>query len=245
MRLAVEEHGAGLRLFEAQQQPEQRGFSAAGRADDGDIFARRDPQTDVVEHRRAARHVTEGHAGQLDRARQFARRLAVFAKSRRRPKSAAGAGHRCGIAISASLMPEAQAPIDPIDCPNAAKKARKPPTSSNSLLFMNAAAAKMIRVAMVGNADLENAERVGGMLGGDEIPLLGRKLSRPHRQRAGGRVSDAKLADPGNQLQHEAADLALQVEVFGFVIKPDRAGGDDQQRPEHRKQRAINPSLRS
>ena len=58
----------------------------------------------------------------------------------------------CGIAISDSLIPEANAPIDPIDCPNAEKNARKPPTSCNSLLFRKVAAAKIMRVAIRGYA---------------------------------------------------------------------------------------------
>ena len=58
----------------------------------------------------------------------------------------------CGMAISDSLMPDAQAPIEAIDCPNAEKKARKPPTSSSNLLFRYVAAAKMMRVAISGYA---------------------------------------------------------------------------------------------
>ncbi len=61
-RLAIEEHRAGLRLFEAQQQAKQRGFAAAGGADDCHIFTRHDPEGNVVQDRRSVRHVAKGQA---------------------------------------------------------------------------------------------------------------------------------------------------------------------------------------
>ncbi len=71
--------------------------------------------------------------------------------------------------------------------------------------------------------------------------FLDRELSRPHRERAKRCGCDAELADSGDQLQHEAADLALQVEVVVLVIETYRAGGDDQDRSDDRQRKRDQP----
>src|SRR5258708_34272090 len=75
--------------------------------------------------------------------------------------------------------------------------------------------------------------------------LLERRMSRTYGQRAKGCGCDAELADSGDELQHEAADLALQVEVVGLVIETYRTGGDDQDRPDdrHRKRDQPQPEI--
>src|SRR6185437_15104611 len=78
-----------------------------------------------------------------------------------------------------------------------------------------------------GVARLEYAQRIRDPLRYDEISLLNRKLPRPQRQRAAGRVGDTKLADAGDHLQHQAADLALQVEMLVLVVDAHRARADD------------------
>src|ERR1700692_1824072 len=126
------------------------------------------------------------------------------------------------MAVSASLTPPAHAPTDAIDWPNAAKKARKAPRSTNRALLANTAVAKMISVATGGNDTSKMPESVGDLLGSDEVLLLDHELSRPHRKCPNGCGGDAEFADSRDQLQHEAADLALQIEVPGLVIKPYR-----------------------
>ena len=90
--LAVEEYGARLRFFEAQQQPEQRGFAAARRTDDGDIFARRDPEA-----RRFRAPADRPTCSERSRAtarpfRTIRPAISVRPTARLRPKSAAAGG---------------------------------------------------------------------------------------------------------------------------------------------------------
>ena len=70
----------------------------------------------------------------------------------------------CGMAISNSLMPDAHAPIEAIDCPNAAKKARKPPRSSSSLLFRYARRGEDDERGDQRKRRLENAKDIGSLL---------------------------------------------------------------------------------
>src|SRR6476659_1748010 len=106
---------------------------------------------------------------------------------------------------------------------------------------MNVAAANMIKVAMVENADSKTPSTLAACWEAMKYCFwVANCLDHTASARA---VADAKLAYPGNKLQHEAANLALQIEVFGFVIKPDSAGGDDQQRPEQCKQCCNQPEL--
>ena len=129
-----------------------------------------------------------------------------------------------GMAISDSLIADAQDPIEAIDCPNAEKNARKPPTSSSSLLFEKRRGRKNDERRHQRIRRFKNRQDVGGLLRHDEISLLCRKLFRPYRKRPSGRIGNAELSDTGNQLQHEAADLALLTEVPVFVIEAYRAG---------------------
>lgn len=68
--LAVVINGALLRLFKAQEQTKQRGFPAAGPADDGDILPRTDLERKIVEDQRHIFVVPEGDVVQLDAAGQ-------------------------------------------------------------------------------------------------------------------------------------------------------------------------------
>src|SRR4051812_35984125 len=61
-RRAVLAKPAGARRLEAGDQPEQGGFAAAGWAEEGDEFAGRDAEADVVEHRKNAAVDVEGVA---------------------------------------------------------------------------------------------------------------------------------------------------------------------------------------
>ncbi|MNL15893.1 hypothetical protein D3C87_1369060 [compost metagenome] len=58
--LAVQPHRTRAGQVQARQQPQQRGFSRAGRADDGQRFARRDGKRDVVQNRQRTRRVGNG-----------------------------------------------------------------------------------------------------------------------------------------------------------------------------------------
>src|SRR5262245_1156414 len=65
-RLAIEEDGTGFRTFEAQQQPEYRGFAAAGWPDNGKILSRSHPNGNVVENRRPTWHVAKGDLREIE-----------------------------------------------------------------------------------------------------------------------------------------------------------------------------------
>ena len=76
---AVDRDRARLRIVEAQQQREHRALARAGRADQGDGFARSHAQAEVLERRQVRAHrVVEGHV--------------VEARPRRAPAAAARRG---------------------------------------------------------------------------------------------------------------------------------------------------------
>ena len=125
----------------------------------------------------------------------------------------------CGIAISDSLMPEASAPIDAHRLSECGEKGQKAADVLQQFALQEGGCREDDEGGDQWIGGLENAERIGGPLRCEEIPLLRRELPRPHRERARGRVRHAQLSDSGDQLQHEAADLALQVEIFVLVIE--------------------------
>ena len=60
-----------------------------------------------------------------------------------------------------------------------------------------------------------------------------------------GRGRDAQFANARQELEHEAADLALLIEVFAFETQPDQVGRDDGDRPDEVNAIAIRASLKS
>ena len=66
--MVVEEHRAGIRPLEAEQQAVDRRFPGAGRADERHVVARPDPEGHPVERVRRLGQVAEGHVRELDAA---------------------------------------------------------------------------------------------------------------------------------------------------------------------------------
>ena len=75
---------------------------------------------------------------------------------------------------------------------------------------------------------LKDAEGIRGPLRCEESPLLRGELPRPHAKCTRNRIRNAQLSYSSDELQHEAANLALVAEVFVLVIEAYRADGSNQ-----------------
>ena len=182
-------------------------------------------ERDVVEHRRTALRVAEGHA----------------AKARLAPDNSPGdlrSSDISAVADNQRLQPgevrDGDQRFADARCPGPdrahrsgrmrRKSRERRRRSSSNLLFGISGGGEDDQGGERGIGGLENAERVGGALRGDEIAASATANCLDHtRQRARGRIGDAQLADAGDQLQHEAADLALQVEIPVLVMEAQRA----------------------
>ena len=82
------------------------------------------------------------------------------------------------------------------------------------------------------------SQHVCSALGRNEVPFLGCELFSPNRKRADRCAGDPELAHPGQKLQHDAFDLAPQLDMPPFVIKPHTSDGEDQH-PAQRRQRGA------
>ena len=91
----------------------------------------------------------------------------------------------------------------------------------------------MTSVAAAGKASSKLFEKIGRALRSHEMLLLPHKPFDPHRERVGRCIRrGAEFADAGDELQHEAADLALQVEMLALEMQPHQTGADDRRGPD-------------